>query len=314
MASVVAFGETMLDIHPCRSDSEQSVYLAGACGNLAANVSLLGGKSALITKFVDDGIGRWMLDRLKDYGVNVSGILLSEKGQNAVNFVLPSNKGDMYEFVTYSQGIGDIQEKEIPYHVLNGYDVFHFGSYSVCSCNQGTVDACITYVKDRGKKVSYDVNYRPGFWENDRQAQECIHKYIDLADYVKMNLREAQLFLNNAGTAEDCANNIRRLNLSKMIFLTDAGNGSYLIHKDWAAYVPGVGCNAVDTLGAGDAYYAVILRHIDTHSFQKDEVVSVMKEANYIASKGTMYYGTIMALKKAIAALEDVPGGKEAER
>lgn len=57
MASVVAFGETMLDIHPYRSDSEQSVYLARTCGNLVANVSLLGGESALILKFANDGIG-----------------------------------------------------------------------------------------------------------------------------------------------------------------------------------------------------------------------------------------------------------------
>ncbi len=302
MASVVAFGETMLDIHPYRSDSEQSIYLAGACGNLVSNVALLGGESALISKFVDDSIGRWMLKSLKKYGVNTSGILLSKNGQNVINFVLPSHEAGMCEFVTYTKEAISIQEKEIPYHILDRYDVFHFGSYSVCSCTRRAVDACITYMKGSGKKVSYDVNWRPGFWESEVQARKDIQGYVDLADYIKMNLWEAQLFLGHSGTAETCAEDMRRLNLSKMIFLTDAGNGSYLVHKDWTAYVPGVERNAIDTLGAGDAYYSVILRHINTRSFSKGEAVAIMKEANCIAAKSTLYYGTIAAFKKAIAA------------
>ena len=301
MASVVAFGETMLDIHPYRSDSEQSIYLAGACGNLVANVSLLGGESALISKFVDDSIGRWMLKNLKEYGVNISGILLSKDGQNVINFVLQPHEDDMCEFVTYTRGAVSIQEKEIPYHILDRYDVFHFGSYSVCSCTRRAVDACIAYMKGSGKKVSYDVNWRPGFWESEAQARKDIQGYVDLADYIKMNLWEAQLYLGHSDTAEACAEDMRRLNLSKMIFLTDAGNGSYLVHKDWMAYVPGVERNAIDTLGAGDAYYSVILRRINTRSFSKGEAVAIMKEANCIAAKSTMYYGTITAFKKAIA-------------
>lgn len=300
MASVVAFGETMVDIHPYRSDSEQSVYLAGACGNLVANVSLLGGESALISKFVDDSIGRWMLERLKDYGVNISGILLARKGRNVINFVLPSNEDNMHEFVTYTEGAVDIHEREIPYCVLDNYDVFHFGSYSVCSYTRRAVDACIAYMRNSGKKISYDVNWRPGFWKNEAQARKYIHSYVDLADYVKMNLWEAQLFLGCSGTVEACVSDIQKLNLSKMIFLTDAENGSYLVHRDWADYVPGVSSDTVDTLGAGDAYYAVILRYIDTKLSERDKIISIMKEANYIAAKTTMYYGTIAALKKAI--------------
>ena len=63
---------------------------------------------------------------------------------------------------------------------------------------------------------------------------------------------------------------------------------------------PGVSSDTVDTLGAGDAYYAVILRYIDTKLSERDKIISIMKEANYIAAKTTMYYGTIAALKKAI--------------
>ncbi len=302
MASVVAFGETMLDVHPHRSDSAQSVYLGGACGNLVSNVALLGGESALISKFVDDGIGRWMLARLRDCGVNVSGVLLTEKGQNSINSIFPSNEDDMYEFVTYSRETVEtsIQEKEVPYHVLDGYDMFHFGSYSICSSSQDAVDACISYAKGKGKKISYDVNYRPGFWINDQQAQKCIYKYVEQADYIKMNLQEAQFFLNNSGSAKACITDIKKLNLPKVLFLTDAGRGSYLVYKDWAAYVPGTKVSTIDTLGAGDAFYAVILRYIDAHLFQKDKVISIMKKANDIAAKSTMYYGTVMALKKVI--------------
>ena len=69
MASVVAFGETFVDID-WNDDGCLRAQLGGSCANVVSEIAILGGKSSVITKVADDCIGKFVIKQLSDYGVS----------------------------------------------------------------------------------------------------------------------------------------------------------------------------------------------------------------------------------------------------
>lgn len=193
MASVIAFGETFLDLD-CRSLNDITLNLGGACANLAADISLLGGKSAIITKITNDYIGRHLLSSLKGYGINTDGVRIVENDDiiNTLNIIYSSasNIGYLtYDIFSVSECI---QKKDVDLNLLNKYDIFHFGSKSVSSIN--SLLFCINESKKLGKKISYDVNYRDKIWKDNHSIINGIQKFVSISDFIKMNSYEASLF------------------------------------------------------------------------------------------------------------------------
>lgn len=301
MASVIAFNEAFLDID-CRFDQDAEIRLGGACANLAANIVQLGGKSAIISKVTDDYIGRRFFSEIQKHKIDTNGIFFSKskKSRNIINFIYKNNEKN--DFLTYDMvGSDQIDISDININVMNDYDIFHFGSKATSSMD--TLLFCITESKKLGKKISYDVNYRNGIWRDRSTAIRNIRSLVNMSDFIKMNLYEAMLFADVENDLGKVLEFIIAQSNDKVFFITDGENGSYVIYQENIQKIGSINVDAVDEIGAGDAFFSVILFNINVQEITMEHVIDIAIKANTIASLSTKYIGTINAFKLALDSL-----------
>ena len=76
----LVIGRAGMDLYPdppgaaTEEAVNMSVGLGGSSANIAAGICKLGGKSALVTRVSDDSVGRYCVNQLKHYGVDVSNV------------------------------------------------------------------------------------------------------------------------------------------------------------------------------------------------------------------------------------------------
>jgi len=106
----------------------------------------------------------------------------------------------------------------------------------------------------------------------------------DYCQVVFCNADEVRRFLGEASLA-DCA---RRLGeLVTTAFITDGANGCHVVHRGEIQHIPGFAVQAVDTVGAGDAFAGGVLYGL-TNGL---DVTSSARWGNYVASRVVQIYG-----------------------
>jgi fructokinase len=78
MWGVVCFGELFVDLVPHSEADGQWLYVpspGGAPGNVATGLAKLGHKTLMVSRVGDDAFDKLLVDALRGYGVDVSGIV-----------------------------------------------------------------------------------------------------------------------------------------------------------------------------------------------------------------------------------------------
>lgn len=109
-----------------------------------------------------------------------------------------------------------------------------------------------------------------------------IKKYVEESDYVKMNLHEVSLFSGYKGDLQRSLGVAKQYSNNRVIIITDGINGSYLIYNNMVHYINAYNVNCIDSVGAGDAYYAVFLNNINTEEKRIDNLINACKVASRI--------------------------------
>ena len=88
---VVALGDLILNmVYRGKTEAGFNLYErqpAGATGNLLSQIVRLGGTSALITTVGDDDHGKFLYEYAKESGIDVSGVVISDKVETRMMFV-----------------------------------------------------------------------------------------------------------------------------------------------------------------------------------------------------------------------------------
>lgn len=304
MASVIAFGGTYVDID-WSDQGYLKAQLGGSCANVVAEISVLGGSSSVITKISDDNIGKFLIRELRRYGVNTNNIVMCDRKahRNTLNIICRTDMG-FPEYITYNINCAEhtLTEEELSFEEIAKYDVFHFASNTLTSPNANIVDKCIDFAKKHGCKISYDVNYRPGFWESKIKATNDIKNYIQKADFVKMNEYEAKICVGDY-RYDDMSKIIGVLSKkykNKIIIVTCADKGSYVLYKGIVNTIEPKSATLCDDIGAGDAYFAVFLYRINVAEITNDSIIRIAQIASDVASLSVEYQGTVSAFQKAV--------------
>lgn len=116
-----------------------------------------------------------------------------------------------------------------------------------------TVEAVMRRARAAGVPVSIDLNYRSALWSPER-AGARLRELVALADVVFAGDDEAALVVG-AGPAAELASRLRALGPNEAVIKLGAEGCSALIDGERFA-LPAVTVDAVDTVGAGDAFVA----------------------------------------------------------
>lgn len=192
MYDIVTFGEAMVRLSPPdfqRLEQARSlnVHAGGAELNVAVGVTRLGLKSAWVSKLPRNGLGYMIRDRAREFGVDCSHVVWSDKGRAGIYF-LEFGASPRASSVLYDRGnsaISMVQTGEIDWpKVFSGSKHFHLSGITPAlsaSSAQVTVEA-MTAAKKAGCTVSYDLNYRKKLWTpaEAKKIQEPMMALVDL--------------------------------------------------------------------------------------------------------------------------------------
>ena len=273
---LVSLGEILIDFTPAGSgfDSESGNPLfvqnpGGAPANVLACFSKLGGHSAFIGAAGKDAFGLFLKGALEKAGVDSSALVFKEGALTTLAFVSLSPSGERSFAFCRNPGADTlISSGDIPSGIFEECSIFHFGSLSMTNEPSRSATFCaIEKARDAGAIISFDPNWRPPLWKGEEEAASAIREGIKLADIVKVSEEEAVLI---TGEKDRMKAGALLAEKAALAVITLGAEGSVCFRKgreDEARIVPAFPVDAVDTTGAGDAFWGAFLYFMLTRNF-----------------------------------------------
>ncbi|KMM37285.1 aminoimidazole riboside kinase [Guptibacillus hwajinpoensis] len=308
---VISLGEALIDFIPL--DQENLTYQkspGGAPANVSVGLARLGVKSTFLGKVGDDVLGRFLQDTLKNYGVDVSTLILTESARTGVVFVTNAENGERsFDFYINPSADRFLNAEEISGELFAHHRILHFGSISMISePSRSATKKAVETAKEKGMLVSYDPNLRLGLWESEERAKETIVSMLSEADILKLSEEELTFITGE----ENVEAGIKKLAHYKIpvIFITMGGEGSLVFTPDYSLRVPAMKVKAVDTTGAGDAFVSGILHGFNEYEgslseLTREELESMTQFASVSGALAAATKGAMTALPTK-AEVEDI--------
>ena len=263
MADITALGELLVDFTQAGFSPagyplfEQNP--GGAPANLLAAAAKQGLSTAFIGKVGDDMHGRFLKAAAERAGINTEGLVMDPAAATSLAFVALSDSGEReFSFIRDPGADTLLRPNELNQQLLRNTKVFHVGSVSLTAepSRSSTWQALIT-AKSTGAAVSYDPNYRASLWADDAAACDQIRSILPIVDIIKLSKEEMPFA---AGIDDvDTAIKVLRKEGVALIVITLGEGGAVVATGDQQRSVPAFPCDAVDTTGAGDAFFGGFL-------------------------------------------------------
>ena len=248
MPAIVSIGEILFDIY----DNDKKI--GGAPFNFIYHVIKLSGSGNFISRVGKDENGKEILDFFKkkeisnEYvqidPVHPTGKATANLNENKIpDWVIEENCA--YDFIELSNSVADLAA---------GIECLYFGTLAQ---RNNVSRATIQSLFNKDVKFFCDLNIRQKFY-----TKEVIELSLKTSHVLKINEDElillTKLFLPDSYDLERSALKLKELFDIDMICVTRGESGSYLFHAGEVNYCKASTEKPVDTVGAGDAFAAIL--------------------------------------------------------
>jgi fructokinase len=240
------FGEVLFDHFP-----DGATVLGGAPFNVAWHLQAFGEAPSFISRIGIDSQGETIIKSMQAWGMDSSE--LQKDAHHPTGTVQ----------ITFSQG-------EPRYHILpnQAYDFISADECAIKCCDgllyHGTLalrheisrQALENLKSYHQGKIFLDVNLRAPWWDDDHLAQ-----WLNEADWVKLNLDEFQRLQPDIGDLAVALKVFRQTYDLEGLVVTCGAKGAIAVNMagEHASVTPDEALTIVDTVGAGDAFAAVMI-------------------------------------------------------
>ena len=274
-----SIGEMVIDFIP---GSEPASYIrkaGGAPANVVIAVSKNGLSASMACKVGDDDFGRFLMDTLTEYNVRAACPELCREAITTMAFVTLAEDGERrFTFARKPGADMLLKEEEVLESDIDDAVIIHAGSCSLSAqpVAASTVRAlCLGH--EKGKLVSFDVNYRNVMWNDDIDA--CARAVKDILNYVdllKISAEEVEMIGGEAAIPR-----LMKDHGIALVVQTLGANGvrAYFGGDDFD--VAGRKVKAVDATGAGDAFWGAFLAKLRISGVEKasDLTANIIRDA-----------------------------------
>ncbi|MHB1375866.1 MAG: carbohydrate kinase family protein [Candidatus Humimicrobiaceae bacterium] len=260
------------------------MLIGGSGGIFTAVLSMLGIRTAIISKIGKDMFGRFLLDELTKNRAQTSGLIVSENGKTGITISLSYSKGKSQ--VSSLDLIKNMEIGEIYLEDFKSIKHVHFPSYYMMESLKDKYIELIKQIKSRSKKITFsmDTNDDP----SDKWGEE-IYDIFNHLDILFLNKKEA-LRIAHKKTVEKAIYSLE--NYVKKIVIKAGIDGYYarMDGKDYRGYCTNTANkNFLDSTGAGDNFDAAFI-----FGFLKNiETEKILEFANHCAEKSIEYVGGV---------------------
>lgn len=264
---VLTFGETMGLATSTRPgsfmmDSALELGIGGSETNVAIGLARLGVETTWVSRLGDDGLGRLILREMHAEQIDAK-VVIDDTAPTG--FMLKERRTRARSAVTYyrsGSAASKLSAEDLPRELLMGRSLLHLTGITPAlspSAREATLHAART-ARDLQVPVSFDVNYRSRLW-GPETAAPVFAELVALSSVVFAGADEARLLFPGLEEPLPLARALIDAGATDAVIkLGDAGCVAVIDGREYV--VPAVRVDAVDTVGAGDAFVAGYLSQL----------------------------------------------------
>lgn len=233
---IIAIGDNVCDKYLSRD----KMYPGGQCVNTCAFAGMNGVKTAYLGKFGKDEVAACVQDTLKKLDVDYSHCRYFE-GENG--FALVTLKGNDRVFLGSNKGgiakehAFDFTEDDMEY--IKGFQLIYTNLNSY-------IEEELPLLKESGVPIAYDFSTR---WTDEYLKEICPYVTVAIMSCAHLTPEKREMEMKKAQSYG-----------VQIVLGTIGEDGSWVLYKDNFSYTEAVYAeNAIDTMGAGDSYFAAFL-------------------------------------------------------
>jgi fructokinase len=296
---ILCIGEILVDVINEKTDRNHfSRFLGGAPFNVACAITKFGGDAGFIGNIGNDQLGSFLRQEAEKQ--NLKYLKLDVKDQRDTSWAMVEIKKDGERKFRFQRRNGAdfcFDPKTFDFSIFDQADIIHLGSLMLSEkAGRDFFDRAIYEIKNRGKKFSFDINYRKGIFRSLEEAFLIYQNYIPLADILKYSEEELVAF---AETSDYSSLLSKLFEKDQLVCLTLGNKGSAFFWNGITEMVPGIDVKPVDTTGAGDAFFGMILSKLekmDLTALSKEKLQEIFRFGNIAGGLTTLSKGAIASL------------------
>lgn len=262
---LISIGRISLDFYANESNvgfdqiQSFSMSIGGSPTNVAIAAAKLGCKSAVVTNIGRDAFTNYILEKLKDFQVDISYVGIDETQFSPAVFAAmdnPYNPSIFFNRAALAPDT-DIPKNRLSEDAIKSVSVFWV---SACALSAGETSKSIQEwlrIRNKLNHTILDLDYRPTFWENESIARQITSKAIEASTVLVGNRKEFEV-----ATGISDPNQISKKFLGDQISLVIVKlgeNGVYLATQEKSLIVEPIKVEVRCGLGAGDAFGGMLV-------------------------------------------------------
>ena len=232
--------EKLVDAASLTIGSSSAIFACGAA-RLGLNVAFIG-------LCGDDVFGRFMLDEMKERGVDVSNVLIRRDGQTGLSVIL--NQGIDRAILTHPGLIAELRASDIPDELLRQSRHLHVASYFLQTKLQPDLPVLFQRARSLRLTTSLDTNYDPS------ETWSGFDELLSVTNVFLPNEKEAVSLTGESNVdlaADRLSSRVEALGIKL------GAEGALGVQKGERVRVASIPVQVVDTVGAGDSFDAGFL-------------------------------------------------------
>jgi len=274
MYDVVTFGEAMIRLSPPNFQRLEQAHSFDACVgggemNVAVLAARLGLSAAFVTRLPKNPLGRMIIDRVREQGVDASNIVWSDSDRAGLYWVefgaMPRASSVLYDRA--GSAISRIEPGEVNWSsIFAQTKLFHVSGITPAlspTAAEATKEATAA-AREAGTMVSVDLNYRSKLW-SEKEAQACMTQIMRDTDILLTTEEDTmRVFKIKRDSYHDVARELHERFGLRAVAITLRENVSVWRNR-WTAIAYADGkfyddvtydVEIVDRIGAGDSFTA----------------------------------------------------------
>jgi sugar/nucleoside kinase (ribokinase family) len=260
---VLSVGEALVDFISTEAASRVEEaggfrrYLGGSVTNVAANVTRLGGRAAVVARVGDDPFGRFVRREMERQAIITDYLKTDAAVRTTLVFV--TRTAATADFFIYRGSDTRLLPEDVPQTAIERARVVHTSAFALSqeSSRTAVLDAlCRAWA--RGCLVTLEPNYHPSLWDAGRLPDEVLAEACQYVNVVKPSRDDCQRLFGVGFSLSDCGQRFHDWGVAKVI-LTQGAQGISLYEEGRLRHVESRKVLVADATGAGDAFWAGFL-------------------------------------------------------
>jgi sugar/nucleoside kinase (ribokinase family) len=224
-----------------------TLTLGSSSAIFACNLSSLGARVVFLGMIGKDMFGEFILQALKEKGVDTSFIVQRDELSTGATLVL--NYGEDRAMITHQGAMAQMKLIDIPMDIFSQASHLHFSSYFLQPALQKDVAVLFKKAKKAGLTTSFDMQ-----WDPSEQWDLDFNTILQVVDVFLPNETEL-IKLTGADTLEAAVSAVKNESCALVVKMVSRGSTSFYNGKR-LHQPPFLNERVVDAIGAGDSFNA----------------------------------------------------------